>query len=104
MKFARESRPFVLPFLAAAAVALAWRHPGWGAAALLAGFLTLLFFRDPDRRPDVPPDLRAELAPAGAGEIVLAPADGLITRVEACAAGGAEETPPELGAGPYHRI
>jgi phosphatidylserine decarboxylase len=110
MKFARESWPFVLPFLVAAVAAFAWQRPAWGAGALVTGLLTLLFFRDPARRF------------TGDDETVLAPAAGLVTRVDVVgsaeqATGGArelgppvpagpagEQAPPELGAGRYHRI
>ncbi len=70
MKFAREAWPFVLPFLAAAGVF-------WLVGILLAavsmtvlGLLVLLFFRDPTRNYDGPP------------EVVLAPAEGTVTAVE----------------------
>ncbi len=70
MKFAREAWPFVLPFLAAAGVF-------WLVGILLAavsmtvlGLLVLLFFRDPTRNYDGPPD------------VVLAPAEGTVTAVE----------------------
>lgn len=70
MKFAREAWPFVLPFLVAAGVF-------WLVGILLAavsmtvlGVLVLLFFRDPTREYDGPPD------------VVLAPAEGTITAVE----------------------
>lgn len=70
MKFAREAWPFVLPFLVAAGVF-------WLVGILLAavsmtvlGLLVLLFFRDPTRAYDGPPD------------VVLAPAEGTVTAVE----------------------
>lgn len=70
MKFAREAWPFVLPFLVAAGVF-------WLVGILLAavsmtvlGVLVLLFFRDPTREYDGPPD------------VVLAPAEGTVTAVE----------------------
>ena len=70
MKFAREAWPFVLPFLVAAGVF-------WLVGILLAavsmtvlGLLVLLFFRDPTREYDGPPD------------VVLAPAEGTVTAVE----------------------
>lgn len=70
MKFAREAWPFVLPFLVVAGVF-------WLVGILLAavsmtafGLLVLLFFRDPAREYDGPPD------------VVLAPAEGTVTAVE----------------------
>ena len=85
MKFARESRPFVLPFALLALVLLAVRRPVAGLGALIAGLLTLLFFRDPERRFD------------GDEETVIAAADGLVTRVD-------EVEDPEVGPGRFHRI
>jgi len=85
MKFAKEAWPYVLPFLALAVLLAAFSRPGWAAAALVVGLLLLLFFRDP---------VRSYHGPAAA---VLAPADGLITRVELVAA-------PEVGPGRFHRI
>jgi phosphatidylserine decarboxylase len=60
-------------------------RPGWAVAALVAGLLVLLFFRDPARRYE------------GEVGVVLAPADGLITRVDTI-------EDPEIGPGRYHRI
>ena len=85
MTFARESWPFVLPFVLAAAVLFATDHPRWGIAALVVGLLVLLFFRDPTRRYQ------------GEAAIVLAPADGLVTRVDTL-------EDPEIGPGRYHRV
>jgi phosphatidylserine decarboxylase len=85
MKFARESRPFVLPFALLALVLLAVRRPVAGLGALIAGLLTLLFFRDPERRFD------------GDDETVIAAADGLVTRVD-------EVEDPEVGPGRFHRV
>jgi phosphatidylserine decarboxylase len=70
MTFAREGWPFVLPFVALAALLLWLGHPAWSATALVAGFLVLLFFRNPHR--------------SFAGEVgtVLAAADGLVTAVD----------------------
>ena len=45
-------------------------RPGWAIAALVVGLLVLLFFRDPTRGYE------------GEAGVVLAPADGLITRVD----------------------
>ena len=70
LRFAREAWPFVLPFLLLAGALALLRRPGWAAAALVAGLLVLLFFRDPARRF------------GGAAETVLAPADGLVTLVD----------------------
>ncbi len=70
MRFAREAWPFVLPFLAGAGVF--WLVGVLPAAVAMTalGFLVLLFFRDPTRSYDGPPD------------VVLAPAEGTVTAVE----------------------
>ncbi|HEV8579263.1 MAG TPA: phosphatidylserine decarboxylase [Thermoanaerobaculia bacterium] len=85
MKFANEGWPFVLPFLFLAGLLFVLGRPGWGTAALVAGLLVLLFFRDPKRSYE--------------GEVgfVLAPADGLITRVDTI-----EDA--EIGPGRFHRV
>ena len=85
MKFAREGWPFVVPFLLAAGVLLVLGHPGWGLGVLVVGLAILLFFRDPRRGYE-----------GGAGA-VLAPADGLITKIDRL-----EDA--EVGPGTYHRI
>ena len=85
MRFARESLPFVLPFLLLAGALALLRRPGWAIAALVVGLLVLLFFRDPARRF------------GGAAETVIAPADGLVTLVD-------RVEDPEVGAGAYHRV
>ncbi|MEA2691782.1 MAG: phosphatidylserine decarboxylase, partial [Acidobacteriota bacterium] len=85
MTFAKESWPFVLPFVLAAGVLFALGHPGWGAGLLVAGLLILLFFRDPRRSYD------------GEAGVVLAAADGLVTRVD-------EIEDPEVGPGRRQRI
>ena len=85
MTFAKEAWPFVLPFVFGAAILYWVGRPGWAIAALVAGLLVLLFFRDPTRRYE------------GEVGIVLAPADGLITRVDTI-------QDPEIGPGRYHRI
>jgi phosphatidylserine decarboxylase len=85
MRFASESRPFVLPFALGALLCFALRRPYLGLTALLVGLLVLLFFRDPPRHFD------------GEGDVILAPADGLITRVD-------QVEDPEVGPGPFHRV
>lgn len=85
MTFAKEGWPFVLPFVFLAAVLFFLGRPGWGIAMLVLGVLVLLFFRDPARQYE------------GEVGVVLAPADGLVTRVDQIEAS-------ELGPGPYHRI
>lgn len=85
MKFAKEGWPFVLPFLFLAGLLLVLGRPGWGAAALVAGLLVLLFFRDPQRSYE------------GDAGFVLAPADGLVTRVDTV-----EDA--EIGPGRFHRV
>lgn len=85
MKIAKEAWPFVLPFVFLAGLLFVLGRPGLAAASLVAGLLVLLFFRDPRR------------AYEGKVGIVLAPADGLVTRVDTI-------EDPELGPGRYHRI
>lgn len=88
MTFAKEAWPFVLPFVFGAAILYWVDQPGWALAALVVGLLVLLFFRDPTRRY------------AGEVGVVLAAADGLITRIDTI-------EDPEIGPGPparYHRI
>ena len=85
MTFAKEAWPFVLPFVFAAAILYWFDHPGWAIAALVTGLLVLLFFRDPTRRYE------------GESGVVLAAADGLITRIDTI-------EDPEIGPGQYHRI
>ena len=85
MTFARESWPFVLPFVAVALALYLAGHPRWALAALLVAFLVLLFFRIPSRRYE---------GDAGA---VLAAADGLVTVVD-------EVEDPAVGPGRFHRV
>lgn len=85
MSFARESWPFVVPFVLLAALAAAAGRPGWAVAAGIAGLGVLAFFRDPARRFD------------GEAGIVLAPAAGLVTLVDTVEA-------PDVGPGTYHRV
>ncbi|HEY0557689.1 MAG TPA: phosphatidylserine decarboxylase, partial [Thermoanaerobaculia bacterium] len=85
MKFAKEGWPFVLPFWFLAGLLFYFGRPGWGTTALVAGFLVLLFFRDPKR------------AYEGEAGYVLAPADGLITRIDTI-------EDPEIGPGRHQRI
>ncbi len=70
MTFAREGWPFVLPFVALAAILFLTRHPAWGATAALLAFAVLLFFRDPRRTFD------------GPESVVVAAADGVVTLVD----------------------
>lgn len=85
MTFAKEAWPFVLPFVFGAAILYWVDRPAWAIAALVVGLLVLLFFRDPTRKYE------------GEIGVVLAPADGLITRVDTV-------EDPEIGPGRYHRI
>jgi phosphatidylserine decarboxylase len=85
LRFAREAWPVVLPFpLVAALLQLSGRRR---LAALTAatGAAALLFFRDPERLFE------------GDAEILVAPADGLVTRVD-------EVEEPALGEGPFRRV
>ncbi|HSS76359.1 MAG TPA: phosphatidylserine decarboxylase [Thermoanaerobaculia bacterium] len=85
MKFAKEGWLYVLPFVFLAGLLFVFGRPGWGTAALVAGLLILLFFRDPRRSYE------------GDAGTVLAAADGLITRIDTL-----EDT--EIGPGRYQRI
>jgi phosphatidylserine decarboxylase len=85
MKFAKEAWLYVLPFVFLAGLLFVFGRPGWGGAALVVGFLLLLFFRDPRRTYE---------GDAGA---VLAAADGLITRIDTL-------EDPEVGPGRHQRI
>jgi len=85
VKFAKEGWPFVLPFVFLAGLLFFLERPGWAVASLVVGLLVLLFFRDPKR------------AYEGEAGVILAPADGLVTRVDTI-------EDPELGPGRYHRI
>jgi phosphatidylserine decarboxylase len=85
MTFAKEGWPFVLPFLFLAGLLYLLGRPGWGTAFLVTGLLVLLFFRDPSRRFE------------GEAAIVLAPADGLVTRVDTV-------EDPEIGPGRFHLV
>jgi phosphatidylserine decarboxylase len=85
MTFAKEAWPFVLPFIFAAAILYWVDRPGWAIAALVVGLAVLLFFRDPTRGYE------------GEVGVVLAAADGLITRIDTI-------EDPEIGPGRYHRI
>ena len=73
MKIDPEARPFTLMAAVPTAVAALARKPR---ATLALGLLTAgvtLFFRDPDRTPD--------FVPATDPDVVLAPADGMVTYV-----------------------
>jgi len=85
MTFAKETWPFVLPFVFAAAILYWVDRPGWAFAALIVALAVLLFFRDPARHYE------------GDAGVVLAPADGLITRIDTI-------DDPAVGTGRYHRI
>ncbi|PYQ66397.1 MAG: phosphatidylserine decarboxylase family protein [Acidobacteria bacterium] len=85
MKLAKEGWPFVLPFWFLAGLLFYFERPGWGIGALVLGLLILLFFRDPKRVYE------------GNAGYVLAPADGLITRIDTI-------EDPEIGPGRYQRI
>ena len=85
MKFAREGWPFVIPFLIAAALSAALGRL-WGVLVFLGlGVAVLLFFRDPKR------------SFAGDVDVILAPADGVVTKVD-------EVEDPALGEDSFTRI
>ncbi len=85
MTFAKEAWPFVLPFVIAALAAWWLNGRLWAAVFAFAGLAILLFFRIPSR----------EIG--GDPFIVLAPANGVVTRIDRVEA-------PEIGPGKYHRI
>lgn len=85
MKFAKEAWIFVLPFWFLAGLLFFFGQSGWGITSLVAGLLVLLFFRDPKRGYE------------GEAGTVLAPADGLITRIDTI-------EDPEIGPGRHQRI
>ena len=85
MTFAKEAWPFVLPFAFLAALLFLFGYPAWAVTALVVGLLVLLFFRDPRRHYE------------GDAGMVIAPADGLITRVDVI-------EDPEMGPGRFHRV
>jgi phosphatidylserine decarboxylase len=85
MKFAPEAWPFVLPFVALAAILGFLGAWPWAGLALFLGLLVLLFFRDPQRGYEGPED------------DLVAPADGLVLEVSTGPA-------PEVGEGTFHRV
>lgn len=85
MSFAREALPFVLPPAVAAPLLVAAGAPLLGLAAAIVAVLLLLFFRVPARRPQ------------SDAEVVLAPANGVVTAVDSV-------EDPEIAAGPLRRI
>lgn len=85
MTFAKEAWPFVLPFIVGSACLFFFRQPAWGVAVAVLGLGVLLFFRDPKREFHGPP------------EIVLAAADGLVTRVDTI-------EDPAVGSGRFRRV
>lgn len=70
MTIAREGWPFILPFLLGAVVLLVLGLKPWGILAAVLAVGILLFFRNPRRHFDGPPDA------------ILAAADGLVTSVD----------------------
>lgn len=85
MTFAKEAWPFVLPFVLVAALLAFYERRAPAIAVAVVGFLVLLFFRDPRR------------GYAGSDRIVVAAADGKVTKVESV-------QDAEIGPGPYTRI
>lgn len=85
MSFAKEAWPFVLPFAVLAAALFYFEKPVWGWAAAVLALGLLLFFRDPRRHFEGDPG------------VVLAAADGLVTRVD-------ELADPAVGPGRYRRV
>lgn len=83
MKIDPEAKPFTLLAAAPTVVAAAARRPRLtlGLGLLTAG--VTLFFRDPDRTPDA--------HPVGDPDVVLAPADGMVTYVGPAQAGVSPE-------------
>lgn len=85
MTFAKEAWPFVLPIVALAGGLFYFQKPAWGWAAAVLAFCVLLFFRDPRRHFN------------GDAGIVIAAADGLVTRVDVV-------EDPALGEGRWNRV
>ena len=85
MRFAREARPFVLPFVVLTGVLVVFGLPWWSLGSAAVALAVLLFFRDPKR------------PPGGDERAVLSAADGLVTRVE-------EIEDPEIGPGRFRRV
>jgi phosphatidylserine decarboxylase len=85
MTFAKEAWPFVLPFVFLAVLLFLLGYPGYGEAALIVGFIILLFFRNPNRRF------------GGDAELILSPGDGVVTRVDVI-------EDPEVGPGRHQRV
>lgn len=85
MTFPKEAWPFVAPFAVLSAVLFYLRMPGWAWTAAVLALAILLFFRDPRRRFDGDPD------------VVLAAADGLVTRVDVV-------EDPAVGPGRWRRV
>lgn len=85
MTFAKEAWPFVLPIVVLAGGLFYLQKPAWGWAAVVLAFCVLLFFRDPRRHFN------------GDAGIVIAAADGLVTRVDVV-------EDPALGEGRWNRV
>lgn len=85
MRIAKEAWPFVLPFAVASLVLAFATGVFWSLAVAVLGLGVLLFFRDPARSFD------------GGPEWVIAPADGLVTRVETV-------EDPVVGEGRFQRV
>lgn len=85
MTFVREARPFTLPPLVAALFLPLFGQYVWALVCLLLAGAILLFFRNPRRAFDGPPD------------VILAAADGRILRVD-------EIEDPAIGDEPQQRI
>ena len=79
MTFAKESLPFVLAPGVMTVVLLALGLPGWALVAAVVTVGTLLFFRIPTRDFD------------GPSEVVVAPANGLVTLVDSLVEGNVGE-------------
>jgi phosphatidylserine decarboxylase len=85
ISFAREAWPFVLPFIAAAAIAAVVGLYGPALALLIVGLFVLAFFRIPKRHFQGDPD------------ILVAPANGRVTKIESV-------EDPEIGPGEMLRV
>lgn len=85
MKFAPEAWPFVIPWLLLAVAAYYFSSPRLAMGLVVVAIATLLFFRDPPR------------AYTGPKEVIVAPADGLVTGVD-------EVEDPAIGPGRFRRV